>query len=148
MTLNASEPSDTRMISEIPSYVRESRAAINFLDNVYNSLSIPAATTSLSVGSDLASVTDEYLKVSALGAVAISTIIIGTAGQVKTFIFQDTNISLVDGTKDSGKLFLNQTALSTWNPAINDILSIINIGGDGSTNYGYWIELYRKVAVK
>ena len=54
MTLNVNEPSDQALVSELPGYIREDRAAINAVSgsgNVGNTeLEVTAGATSLTVG--------------------------------------------------------------------------------------------------
>jgi len=69
--------------------------------------------------------------------------------KVKVLVFQDNNISIVDGVASGGKFYLNQLpALSSFAAQVNDILALVNVGGDGASVYGYWKEIYRQVALK
>ena len=154
MTLDINEPTDQRLISEIAKYIRENRVAINAISgsgNVgYTSLTIAAGSTSLSIGTDLGNYSIEIVKVTGGGAATIATILGGTAGQVKIFIFQDGNIDITDGNaKANGVFYLNQLpAGSDLNASQDDILAVVNIGGDGGSTYGYWKELFRSLSVK
>ena len=151
--LDTSKPTDQVMVSELPEYIREDRVAINAVSSSGNvgstNLTIPAGTTTLTVGSEVGSFGYETIVVDAAAAVNISKILGGTEGQVKVFIFQDNNISIVDGAASGGNFYLNHLpALSSFAAQINDILAVVNIGGDGGTTYGYWKELYRTLAIK
>jgi len=153
MTLNVNEPADTELVSALPSYIREDRAAINSISgggNVgFTDLEIAGGTTSLTVGSDLGIYGFEVIKATGLAAISLVSILGGIEGQVKVFIFQDANISLTDGPKSDGKFYLNHLpALSDYDASQSDVLALVNIGGDGATNHGYWKELYRTIAVK
>lgn len=154
MTLNVNEPTDQRLVSEIPGYVRETREAVNALssgDSVGNTdLTVPVGSTSLTVGSELGLYGYESVKVTGSGISNLTSIIGGTEGQVKVLIFQDTNVRLTDGNlKSSGLFYLNQLpAGSNFNPQQDDVIAFVNIGGDGASVYGYWKELYRTLSLK
>jgi hypothetical protein len=154
MTLNANEPSDERATSELPGYVRETRSAVNSISGSGNvghtELNVAAAATSLSVGTDLGSYSFETVKVTGLGVATLATILGGTEGQVKVLIFQDANVKITDGNdKSGGKFYLNHLPVATdFEPQQDDILALINIGGDGGSTYGYWKELYRTIYLK
>ena len=151
--MDATKPTDVELVSALPTYIREARAAINAISGTGNvgvtDLTIPAGTTSLTVGTDLGSYGFEIVVVDAIAAVNISTILGGTQGQVKVFVFQDNNIGIVDGLALSGAIYLNQLpALLTLAAQTNDVLALVNIGGDGSTVQGYWKEISRQIALK
>jgi len=153
MSLDPSKPSDSALVSELPAYIRENRIAVNSVVTAagfgVTNLDIAAGTTSLSVGTDLLAVGHEIVIVTGLGVAVLATILGGTDGQIKTFIFQDANIDLIDGAKSNGKFYLNQLpALSNFEPQQDDVLTLVNIGGDGASVYGYWKELYRNLSIK
>jgi len=153
MSLDPSKPSDSALVSELAAYIREDRVAINSVVSGagfgVTNLDIAAGTTSLSVGTDLLAVGHEIVIVTGLGVAVLATILGGTDGQIKTFIFQDANIDLIDGAKSNGKFYLNQLpALSNFEPQQDDVLTLVNIGGDGASVYGYWKELYRNLSIK
>ena len=156
MTLAANEPTDQRQVSELPSFMRETRAAVNaFLGtgstgNVgVTDLILAPGVTSLSVGTDLGDYGFEVVKVTGTGVSTLLTILGGVEGQVKIFVFQDANVRLTDGAKAAGAFYLNQLpALSNFNPQQDDVLALVNIDGDGASVYGYWKELYRALSIK
>ncbi len=154
MTLSVNEPTDQRFVSELPSYIREDRIAINSIisnleDITITTLSVPGGTTALDIGIDLTNIWLELVLISGIGTSIIEYIRSGTNGQVKIFIFQDSDIILKDGVSSDGKLYLNHLpALSNYLAQTNDVLALLNIGGDGVSNYGYWKELFRHEAVK
>ncbi|MBU2249100.1 MAG: hypothetical protein KKD77_20300 [Gammaproteobacteria bacterium] len=153
MSLDVTKPIDSVAVSAIPSYIREDRAAINALaggnDVGVTEVELAALTTSITVGVEVGAYGYETVVISAAGAINLATMIGGTQGQVKVFIFQDNNISIVDGAAADGKFYLNQLpALSSFATQTNDILALVNVGGDGASVYGYWKELYRQVALK
>jgi len=151
--MDATKPTDTEQVSALPIYIREVRAAVNSISGSGNvgvtNLAIPPGATSLTVGTDIGRDGYEAVIVSAAVAVNISNIYGGTNGQIKVFVFTDNNVGIVDGLALGGALYLNQfPALSTFNAQTNDVLVLMNIGGDGATNHGYWKEIQRQLAVK
>ena len=151
--MDATKPTDTEQVSALPAYIREVRAAVNSISGSGNvgvtNLAIPPGATSLTVGTDIGRDGYEAVIVSAAVAVNISNIYGGTNGQIKVFVFTDNNVGIVDGLALGGALYLNQLpALSTFNAQTNDVLVLMNIGGDGATNHGYWKEIQRQLAVK
>jgi hypothetical protein len=151
--MDATKPTDVENVSALPAYIRETRAAINALSAGtgvgVTELTIPTGTVSLSVGSDLGTFGFEIVIVDAEAVVNIANILGGVQGQVKIFIFQDNNVRIVDGLAANGAIYLNQLpALSSFVAQANDVLALVNIGGDGSTVQGYWKELFRQNALK
>ena len=154
MTLNINEPTDQRQVNELPSFVRENRAAINALAGSGNvgvvDLTVPAGTTQLAIGTELGDESIEVVVITGSGIADIATITGGTEGQIKIFIFQDANIDIVDGNaKASGVFYLNHLpAASEFDAQQDDVLAVVNIDGDGASTYGYWKELWRQISVK
>ena len=154
MTLNATNPTDQAEVSSLPRYIRENRTEINSLisgitDYTVNTISLPTGTSTLVIGTDLSDVNIETVLISSIGASVLETITSGTNGQIKIFISQNSNVSFKDGTKADGKVYLNHLpALTDFDLNQDDILAIINIGGDGVSDNGYWKELFRVLSVK
>ena len=154
MTLSTNEPNDQREVSELASYIRENRVAINNLSgggNVGNTvLSVAGGTMSLTVGIDLGLFGFETVKINGLGISTLSAILGGIEGQVKVFVFQDTNVRLTDSIlKANGTFYLNQLPIgSNFNPQQDDVIAFVNISGDGGSIGGYWKELYRTLSLK
>ena len=155
MTLNINEPTDQRMVSELPAYIRENRSEINsmlagILDVSVNNLEVSAGATSFTIGTELESVGIEIIIISSNTSVDIANIYDGTEGQIKLFIFQDSNVDITDGNvKTGGAFYLNQLpAGSDFEPQQDDILVVVNIDGDGSSIDGYWKEIFRTLSVK
>jgi hypothetical protein len=153
MTLDTNQPTDQEVNSKWPYWMRVFAAEINSITAtsgfVVTNLDIPLATTSLTVGVELSSAGHEIVICTGLGAAELATILGGTEGQIKTFIFQDANISILDGVKNSGKFYLDfLPALTADAFAIDDVLQIVNIGGDGAATYGYWKEINRIISIK
>jgi len=155
MSLDSNKPTDQALVSELPYWIRQSRTQINSLeaglvDIVFTELTVAAGDTALTIGTDLSSSTMEFVKIdTGLGAAAISQVRGGLNGQVKTFLFQGNDLSFVDGLKSNGQLYLNQLpVLSTFAAQQDDNITLINIGGDGAADYGYWKEISRCLSVK
>lgn len=156
MTLDSTKPSDTTLLSELASYIRANRVAINSVSgsgNVgFTDLTIAALAVSLTIGAgaDLGIYGLEIVKVAGSGLATIATILGGTEGQIKIFVFEDSNIDFADSAaKANGTFYLNHLpALSNYSPAAGDVIALMNIDGDGGSTYGYWKELFRTTAVK
>lgn len=152
MTLNVNQPTDQALVSELPGYIREDRAAINAVsgsgDVGATNKSIGAGVTSLTVGTDLGLFGYEAVKITGTGASTLETILGGTNGQTKVLMFSDANIKLKDGLAADGKFYLNQLpALSDYEPVAGSVIALVNIGGTGVAP-GYWKELYRSDPLK
>ncbi len=153
MTLDPNKPTDKIAVSELHALIRENRVAINAMAGAGNggvtNLIVALGTTSLIVGTDVGVYGYEAVIIAAAGLVNLSKILGGSEGQVKVLVFQDNNISIVDGVASAGNIYLNQLpALSSFGAQDGDVLALVNIGGDGASVYGYWKELYRSIAVK
>jgi hypothetical protein len=151
--LDVNKPTDQEIVSAIPSFIREDRAAINAASAGAGfgstSLNVAGGATFLSVGVDLLAVGYEVIFVVGFGVSTLISIHGGTEGQIKTFVFQDSNVKLTDGVKSNGKFYLNQLpALGDFEPQQDDIITVVNKGGDGASVYGYWKELYRCISIK
>jgi len=154
MALDTSRPRDQDPVGDLPSYIRENRVAIAALvagtGIAQTNLSIAAATVSLTVGTDISADGFESVVVTGLGVATIATITGGLDGQVKIFIFQDSNISFLDGdARVNGVFYLNQLPAGiNFAGTPDDVLALRNIGGDGAGVEGYWKELYRTISNK
>ena len=154
MTLDTSKPNDTDLISELPGYIRENRVAINAIVGSDNfgvvDLEVAAGATSLTIGTELSRDGIELVVISGAGVATIATILGGTEGQVKIFVFQDANIDITDGNARAlGVFYLNHLpAASDFDAQQDDVLVVANVGGDGAAVFGYWVELFRTISVK
>jgi hypothetical protein len=157
MTLNANKPTDQVAVSEIALYARETRAYINALEAsippgsyiAITDLIVEAGATHLTIGTQLSKSMIEVVFVSGEGIATIEYIYGGLNGQTKIFIFNNSVVSFKDGTKDNGKIYLNQLPIYTnFNAQENDVLVLTNLDGNGSTIFGWWKEIFRQVAVK
>ena len=158
MTLDVSRPSDTLdVVGSLASYERETRVAVNALEtaiatlgaiSTQTTLSLSAGTTTIDVTDDLSAVPIEVVNISGDGASTLASLTGGTAGQIKVFIFDDTDIAFTNSaTKANGTFYLNQPiAITTFGNGEGDILAMVNVDGDGDTDNGYWAELYRNVS--
>ena len=154
MALDTTKPTDQEMVADLPAYIREDRVAINANEAssgiTVTNVVVTAGATALVVGTDLSDLKIEVALISgAAPGASISQIQGGTEGQIKIFVFQDNDISFVDGPKSAGRVYLNQLpALSTFNAQQDDVLALLNVDGDGASVYGYWKELWRQISVK
>ena len=156
-TVDATLPLATDLVTAIDDYMRESRASINYLCQAvgagiltpeYNAVNMEAGDTTLALGVELGEVGLEIVGLTADAAVNLTTITVGTAGQVKLFIALDTNITIIQGYDTTGGVFyLNSPESVDLEMQLHDVLAVVNIGGDGDTVDGYWLELYRKLHV-
>jgi hypothetical protein len=152
--MDATKPTDVEITSALPAYIRETRAGVNALSAGsgvgVTALTIAVGAIALTVGTEVGTFGYEILITDATGASNIAKILGGMQGQTKKFIFQDNNVGIVDGAALGGNIYLNQLpALSTFAAQTNDILELVNIGGDGGvTTHGYWKEVSRQVALK
>ena len=152
--MDATKPTDQEIIAAHAAYIREVRVAINTLisgvsDVAITDLTVSAGTTAIVIGTSLLSVPIEVIKLNSLGVADIAQIRGGTEGQIKIFIFQGNNMTFADGTKTLGAFYLNQLPVgSLFVAQQDDVLALINIDGNGSTNYGYWKEIWRQISVK
>jgi hypothetical protein len=152
--MDATKPTDVENVSALSAYIRETRAGVNALSSGsgvgVTTLTITAGAIALTVGTEVGLFGYEVLITDAVGAANIAKILGGTEGQTKKFIFQDNNVGIVDGAALGGNIYLNQLpALSTFAAQTNDILELVNVGGDGGvTTHGYWKETSRQIALK
>lgn len=154
MTLDVNKPEDSILVSEIAAYIRANRAAINAV-SVAGTGSVGAVTldiagaASLTIGTELSEEGYETVVISSTGAATLATILGGTQGQIKMFVFQDTNVVITDSNdKANGTFHLNEApALGDYTPAVDDVLTVVNIGGDGAGTHGYWREVDRAANV-
>jgi hypothetical protein len=151
--MDQTKPTDQDPLSTHAGYIRETRSAVNALSSGSGvgktDLTVALGTVALTVGTELGLFGHETVIMSGAGAAAIATIHGGVDGQIKVFIAQDNNVSFVDGVAGLGHIYLNQLpALSSFAMQLCDVLALVNIGGDGGVNEGYWKELYRQVALK
>ncbi len=151
MTLNATLPADSDMVSVLPSKDREERLAINALQALVVAGSGPVFTTlncaaqsTLTVGVDISAAFIEIISITSIGASAIDEIAGGSEGQIKIFWIQDADVTFA---YQAAKLILNQPVHITPYGSLGDIICFFNVGGDPTTlTDGYWQEMFRTPA--
>lgn len=157
MTLNANEPTDQRLVSELPYYIRQGRAALNAHiasnahDYTVTDLAVAAGATALDTDIDMTDIWIEHLFTSGVGAATIEYLRGARHGQVKVFHFMNNLVSFQDrGTLTGGTLYLNQLpADSIMTTDAGDVIALVNINGNPDAAIsGYWRELWREIAVK
>lgn len=153
MTLSVTQPTDQELNARWPYWIRTLAAAVNAIELdpasvTITTLAIAAGDTALVIGVDLSTTRIEIVLISSVGEVEVAYLRGGIAGQIKIFIAQDDEVSFLDGVKSDGEVYLNQPALTALNMEQDDVLAIVNVGGDGSTSHGYWKELWRNLSVK
>ena len=157
MTLDADQPTDQALNATWPYWLRVHAAEINLLwaaagaggsSPIYTAINMAAGDTSLDVGTELSTTFLEILGLTADAAVNLTTITGGIAGQVKYIIALDNDVTLIQDTGTiGGTIYLNAPAGVNLNINIRDVIALLNIGGDGDTVDGYWLEMYRKLQV-
>lgn len=157
MPLDPAKPTDQELNSTWPWWIRAVHTYINALEssipsgsaiNVTN-LIVAAGDSALSVGIDISALLFEIIFINGAGPAVLQYLYGGSNGQVKIFIHQSALVSWKDGAKSGGQIYLNHLPILTdFNAQDGDVLALVNVGGNGSTNHGYWKELYRQVAVK
>jgi len=104
---------------------------------------------SLTVGIELSLEGFETVVLSNSGLSLLATILNGLQGQIKMFVFQDINTTFQDSTTQlNGSLDLNTApANGIYSPAVDEVIILVNIGGDGGlTTHGYWREVSRQAS--
>jgi len=155
MTLPANEPTDQTLVSELPAYIRENRAAINNMEGLentvgYSDVNVQPGTTILTVGTELGDYGYESITMTGLGVSELEAFADGSPGQVKVITFQDADVELVDSdSKINGTFYLDQVPSGQkFEPQVDDTIALMNVGGLPGVTHGYWKELYRTLSVK
>ena len=144
MTLDATRPSTTDLVSALALLGQEERAAINLLEaaaltgTVYTDLVVPPGVTVLVVGTHLSSAPIEIVRISSLGAVTIADISGAGNGLTKIFYHVDGNVSFAD---NAVFIDLNQLPIGgIFTGAIGDMLTLLRINS-------VWVEKDRTLRV-
>lgn len=152
--LDINKPTDVEHVAQLPYWIRQTRVAVNAIQALDSNieattLALAAGTTGLVIPTDLTVALIEVVFLSATGLCNLATLTGGTQGQIKIFVFGDSNISIVDGAKGAtGNFYLNQLPVgSSFAAAIDDVLALVNVNG-GVGSDGYWKELWRQESVK
>ena len=104
--------------------------------------------TSLATGTDINNVIVETLGITAAAPTNLTTMTLAEAGNVKHIVALNDNVTIVDDAGTTGGTFqLNAPAGVDLAMQTGDVLSVVNIGGDGVVDDGYWMELNRKLQV-
>ena len=105
--------------------------------------------SSLVTGISLHNVSNESILLTASAAVGLSTMTLALAGAVKTIIAGDANVTLIQNSASvtGGTLNMNAPVGINLPLQAGDVISFVNVGGNGSTESGYWRELYRTLHV-
>ena len=156
-TVDATKPLATELVSDLDDYMRETRESINYLCGLvgagvispdYSAVNMTAGDTSLACGTDLSDSGVEVVGLTADAAVNFTTITDGTAGQIKIFVILDDDVTFIqDVSLAGGTFYMNAPAGVDINVNTGDIIAFVNIGGDGDSTDGYWVELWRKLQV-
>lgn len=156
MTIDVTKPEDSVLNSELPAYIRANRAEMNTI-SVTGTGAVGAVTLDLAgaviltIGVELSLEGLETIVLTNSGMSDLTTILNGLQGQIKVFVCRDTNTGFQDNTtRLNGTLDLNQApANGIYTPvADGDVLTLVNIGGDGGlTTHGYWREVDRAANV-
>lgn len=154
--LDTTKPTDQEHVAQLPYWIRQTRTELNSIQALDSNIettnvALGAGVTGLVIPTHLTLALIEVVTIAAIGLCNLATIQNGVHGQIKIFIFKDTNISIVDGAKDaSGNFYLNQLPIgSSLAASLDDVLAVVNINGDGgSSTHGYWKELWRQISVK
>lgn len=140
------KPSDAVAVSQLPAFIRANRAEMN---DLITTLVMATGTTTLVVGTSVQDIDIEVILLTAGGACTLATMTGGRTGQIKIFVIGDANVKFTDGiTRTLGRFWLNQTAGTDFTAAVDDILAVVNVGGDGDSTPGYWKELWRTIDTK
>ena len=151
MTIDATKPEDSVLNSELPAYIRANRAEMNSI-SVTGTGAVGAVTldingaVTLTIGTELSLEGFETIVLTNTGISVLATILGGLQGQIKVFVCRDTRTGFQDNNgRLNGTLDLNQWPINgIYTPiADGDVLMLVNVGGDGAGNHGYWRELDR-----
>ena len=115
----------------------------------YNAENMVNGQTALVTGTNLTNVINEIVHLTADVAVNLTTMTLGLAGAIKTIIAGDDDVTIVQNkTSVTGGTFsLNSPAGVDLEMQTGDVLTVVNISGDGTLVHGYWRELYRTLRV-
>ena len=149
MSIDATKPLATDLVSAIDDYIREDRAQINKL---WDALVAANCTETdhemgigdfyLAIGTDLEDVMLELINLTAAAAVDLMQITLGSGGMIKIIRAGDGNVTVKHNASYivlAGATDLTLTA--------GDVLVLINSGGDPDTpTNGVWYEITRSGA--
>lgn len=154
MSLDDTLPTDnTTTLAEYAALLRDTREEVNTLAAAIAALGGAVASvstlicgsgkTQIVVGTDVGDITLETVFITGSAAVDIDEIVQGRAGQIKIFVFGDTNVTFSNA---NDKIDLN--CVGDYVSATGDIIGLVNVDGDPATSEnGYWKEVFRNLAV-
>ena len=146
MTIDATQPTGTMLVSSIDDYIREDRAQINLLwaavtatNSTETTHVMGAGEFALVIGTDLEDVIIELVNLTAAVAVDLKQITNGSGGMVKIIRFGDTNVTV-----EHSASYIDLAGGIDMTTAAGDMLMLINRGGDPTTSVnGVWEEVAR-----
>ena len=158
MTVDETVPLGTSLVSSLDDYIREDREEINDLWEAvgsgvvvpnFTAVNMASGATSLVAGTEIDDAGIEVLGITADAAVNLTTMESCKAGAIKVIVALDNNVTIVQttGSTTGGTFFLNNPDDLDINLNLRDALTFVNLGGDGVSADGYWMEIYRKIAV-
>jgi len=146
MTIDATLPLGTDLVSALDTYIREDREQINDLwtavvaaNCTETTHEMGAGEFALAIGTDLEDVIIELVNLTAAVAVDLMQITNGSAGMIKVIRFGDADVTVKHNASYID--LANDTDITT---AAGDILVLVNKGGDPDTSVnGVWYEVAR-----
>jgi len=148
MTIDATKPLATDLVSSLDDYIREDRVQINELWQAIVAANATETTHEmgagefyLEIGTDLENVILELINLTATAAVNLMQITGGSGGMLKVIRAGDSNVTV---NHHSSYISLNGAA--SLSLATGNILVLINKGGDPDSSInGVWYEVCRSV---
>jgi hypothetical protein len=158
MPVNETVPLGTDHVTVLDGYIRENRREINDLwevvgamggASIYNDVEMANGQTELVGNTDVSTYGTETIGLTAVAAVNLTTMTGCIAGAIKVIIALDANVAIIQntGSTSGGTFYMNSPSGVNLDLAIRDVIAFVNVGGDGVTLSGYWVELWRKLQV-
>jgi len=146
MTIDATAPLGTALVSSLDGYIRDDREQINSLWEAVVAANctetdheMGAGEFALVIGTDLEDVILEIVNLTAAAAVDLMQITDGSGGMVKVIKAGDGNVTIKH---NASYIYLADT--TDYTMTAGDILVLINSGGDPDTSVnGVWYEIVR-----
>lgn len=146
MTINASVPVGTDLVSSLDSYIRDDRAQINELWTAVVAANatetahvMGAGEFALVIGTDLDDVILELVDLTAAVAVDLMQITEGSGGMIKVIRAGDGNVTVKHNAS-----YISLVGSADLTMTAGDILVLVNSGGDPDTSVnGVWYEVVR-----
>ena len=146
MTIDATKPLATDLVSAIDDYIREDRAQINALwaalvaaNCTETDHEMGAGEFALEIGTDLEDVILELVNLTGAAALNLMQITDGSGGMIKVIKAGDNNITVKHNAS-----YIYLSGESDFNLSTGDVLVLINSGGDPDSSInGVWYEVAR-----